>query len=337
MSASSKVTPHRLAAVTVAVATLLLSALQSSSAAESGRRAAPHPSFGTALRGAALVGNGPSTLAIDRGTHTAYVANGNNANGSPVLGNRVSVIDTRRCNADDPRACHRPWPTVTVGNEPSAVAIDPRTHTVYVTNVDDNTVSVINGRTCNGHVLSGCDQTPATVPVGALPLGVFVDPRTRSVYVENFDDDTVSVLDASTCNGVHHAGCPASPAPAFKVGDGPGDVDVNPKTHTGYVATTTGLSVFDTRTCNATTQSGCDDLGDFAICQGCLGPWSAKVDVAHNTIYEGDGQSTIAAIDGRSCNADDLSGCATAPFGTVAFPDPGFDHILFLAGTRSMR
>ena len=220
---------------------------------------------------------------------------------------------------------------MTVGNDPSAVAVDPRTHTVYVTNVGDNTVSVINGRTCNGHVLSGCDQTPATVPVGALPLGVFVDPRTRSVYVENFDDGTVSVLDASTCNGTHQAGCPASPLPTFGVGVGPGDVDVNQTTHTGYVATETGLSVFDTHTCNATTRSGCDDLGDFAICQGCLGPWSAKVDVAHNTIYEGDGESTIAAIDGRSCNADDLSGCATAPFGKVTLPDPGFDHILFLA------
>ena len=102
-------------------------------------------------------------------------------------------------------------------------------------------------------------------------------------------------------------------------------------THTAYVATLTGLSVFDTRTCNASSQSGCAQLGDFAICHDCFGPFSAKVDVAHNTIYESNGQTTVVAIDGRSCNAEDLAGCATAPHGTLALPDPGFDHILWFA------
>ena len=37
--------------------------------------------------------------------------------------------------------------TVPVGNSPSGVAVDPSTHTVYVTNSHDNTVTVIDGTT----------------------------------------------------------------------------------------------------------------------------------------------------------------------------------------------
>jgi len=226
---------------------------------------------------------------------------------------------------------------VTVGNKPSTLTVDRRTHTVYVTNIDDNTVSVVNGRTCNGHLTSGCGQLPATVPVGNAPIGVFVDQHTRTVYVGNFGGDTVSMIDAATCNGADHAGCPSSPPPAVQVGAGPGDVDVNPRTHTAYVATadlnasSSGLTAFDTTTCNATTQTGCGHVGTFTLCTACFGTFSAKVDPANNTIYEGDGESSIAAIDGRSCNAGNLDGCSTAPFGTVKLNAPEFDHVLFLA------
>ena len=36
--------------------------------------------------------------------------------------------------------------TVPVGKRPRGVAVDPGTHTVYVTNVGDSTVSVIESR-----------------------------------------------------------------------------------------------------------------------------------------------------------------------------------------------
>jgi DNA-binding beta-propeller fold protein YncE len=62
---------------------------------------------------------------------------------------------------------------------------------VYVTNVGDNTVSVIDGASCNAQVRSGCGQTPATVPVGSTPAGIGADPRNDTVYVANFDDGTV--------------------------------------------------------------------------------------------------------------------------------------------------
>ena len=70
------------------------------------------------------------------------------------------------------------------------MAVDPGTHTVYVTNRNDDTVSVIDGST---HTVT------ATVPVGKSPDGVAVDPGTHTVYVTNqLSDGTVSVIDGST-------------------------------------------------------------------------------------------------------------------------------------------
>jgi YVTN family beta-propeller protein len=287
--------------------------------------------FGSALVGSAPAGIGSTAVAFDAATRTIYVANGNNANGTAAGGNTVSVIDGRRCNARSAAKCKGPWPTVTVGNEPSTLTVDQATHTVYVTNIDDNTVSVINGATCNGRVVSGCGQTPATIPVGSAPFGVFADEANHTVYVSNFNEGTVSMIDSGACNGTHPGGCPTVPPPTVKVSDGPGDMDVNQATHTAYVATLTGLTAFDTNTCNANTQTGCGRVGTFTLCTTCFGPFSAKVDPANNTIYEGDGDTSIAAIDGNACNAGNLVGCETAPFGTITLPNPIFgDHTIAL-------
>ena len=288
--------------------------------------------FGSSLLGSAPVGIGPSAVAVNSATHTIYVANGQNADGAPRGGNTVSVIDAHGCNARDVSQCKGPWPTITVGNEPAGVAVDERTDTVYVSNIDDGTVSVINGAACNALTTSGCSQTPATVPVGAAPIGLFADDANHTVYVSNFGDNTVSMIDSATCNGTDRTGCPTAPAATVSVGGGPGDVDVNQRTHTAYVANLTGLSVFDTSTCNASTQDGCGTVGE-ALAPACTaspgcGPFSAKVDAANNTIYESGGTTTVFVFDGRACNASDLTGCAADTPGQVTpFPDPGFHEV----------
>jgi DNA-binding beta-propeller fold protein YncE len=281
----------------------------------------------------APAGIGSSAVSVDPATRTIYVANGFNANGATPGGNTVSVIDGRRCQARVVSECTGPWPTVTVGNEPSTLTVDPATHTVYVTNVDDNTVSVIDGRTCNGRDSSGCHHLPVTIPVGSAPIGVFADDVTHTIYVGNFGDSTVSMIDGASCNGANPTGCPTTPPPTVAVGPGPGDVDVNERTHTAYVTTLTGLTAFDSRTCNAGVQTSCSHVGEFAICPGdtCFGSFSAKVDEDNDTIYEGDGDNSIVAVDGRDCAAANLAGCASATFGRISLPPAGFDHVLFLA------
>ena len=87
-----------------------------------------------------------------------------------VGGDTVSVIAGKTCNATVTSGCGNIPPTVTVGSGPDGLAVDQATDTVYVANVNDNTVSVIDGATCNATVTTGCGQTPATVAVGVQPV-----------------------------------------------------------------------------------------------------------------------------------------------------------------------
>ena len=83
---------------------------------------------------------------------------------------------------------------IPVGGEPLGVAVDPGTHSVFVTNEDDNTVSVID-ETSN--------TVTHTISVGQRPYGVAVDPGTHTVYVTNGNSGTVSVIDEAS-NTVTH-------------------------------------------------------------------------------------------------------------------------------------
>ncbi len=75
--------------------------------------------------------------------------------------------------------------TVGVGRSPFGIAVDERTRAVYVTNISDDTVSVISGRT---------NTVAATIPVGSKPRGVGVNTLTRTAYVSNFASNTLTVL-----------------------------------------------------------------------------------------------------------------------------------------------
>jgi YVTN family beta-propeller protein len=59
----------------------------------------------------------------------------------------------------------------------------------YITNVLDNSVSVVNTAT---------NTVTATIPVGAVPTGVAVTPDGSKVYVTNFESNSVSVIDTAS-------------------------------------------------------------------------------------------------------------------------------------------
>jgi DNA-binding beta-propeller fold protein YncE len=289
----------------------------------------PFGSFGSALVGSAPVQRGPSAVAVDRATNTIYVANGNNANGPNPGGDTVSVIDGRRCHALDVSRCEGPWPTVTVGDLPSSLTVDQATDTVYVTIAGDNTVAVFSGATCNALVTSGCGQTPAHVRVGPGPFGIFADDANHTVYVgnpgPNFDQSTMSMINTLTCNGSGLAGCAKQKPPAVPVGVGLEDFDVNQATHTVYVGFGNGaggVAAFDARTCNAGALSGCGHVGRLSYPRTPYVP-AVSADSSNNTIYAAGGtNNTMAAFDGRRCDADDLAGCAAARPGTLTVAPP---------------
>jgi YVTN family beta-propeller protein len=299
-------------------------------AAEPGIPGAPF-GFGSALLASAPVRPEPSAVAVDRTTNTIYVANGVNVSGpSTVTGDTVSVIDGRRCRASDVSRCKGPWPTVKVGDSPSTITVDQATDTVYVTILSNDTVAVFNGATCNGRVSSGCGQTAAHVPVGPAPFGILTDDANHTVYVGNpgmnFTEKTMSLINTLTCRGSDLAGCAAQKPPMVPVAVAPGDFDLNPITHTIYVAIIPGVAAFDADTCNATVMSGCGRIGILTDPPVNLtsGVTSAKVDSANNTIYVANANATISAFDGRACNADDLTGCAAEVPGVVTVAPPVF-------------
>jgi DNA-binding beta-propeller fold protein YncE len=291
--------------------------------------------FGSALVGSAPAGNGPSLLAVDPATHTAYVANGENNNGPARGGDTVSVIDTRQCDAADVSLCKGPWPTITVGNRmvsdmPSGIAIDQKSDTVYVTNYGDNTVSVINGAICNAQHTGGCGQTPTEVPVGPGPLFISADRANHTLYVADAGSTTVSMINSATCNATNLASCPVKAPPTVELRVQPLSVGLDEVTHSVYVSTfSTGrknsLAVLNATTCNATVRSGCSTIGRL---NGILGGANdGQVDVANDTLYTANFSNTIDVFDLRHCHAGDLAGCASDKPGVVTpFPAPSFQE-----------
>ena len=77
-----------------------------------------------------------------------------------------------RGTAQAAKGCITVTATIPVGHSPDGVAANPKTSTIYVTNADDNTVSVISGRT---------NTVAATIPVGHSPDGVAANPKTNTI------------------------------------------------------------------------------------------------------------------------------------------------------------
>jgi DNA-binding beta-propeller fold protein YncE len=187
------------------------------------------------------VGGGPSGIDINPVTNTIYVANaGEDSYGLSVPnGSTLSVINGATCKATHKSGC-RPVGTVKVGTSPANVAIDPGTNSVYVANTYDGTtstigtVSVVNGATCDASNVSGCaSQAPPHVPVGWDPISTAFDKATNTVYVTNFHDQYVSVINAAGCNATQMSGCKARPV-KVTVGPGPSWTVINLALHTVY-------------------------------------------------------------------------------------------------------
>jgi YVTN family beta-propeller protein len=135
--------------------------------------------------------------------------------------------------------------TIAVGGGPDGVAVDPAARTAYVTNINDDTVSVIDEST---------GTVTATIDVGSGPDAVAVDPATHTAYVTNGGNATVSVIDEST----------GTVTATIDVGSDPSGVAVDPTAHTAYVTNLAGtVSVIDETagTVAATVPVGSDPDG----------------------------------------------------------------------------
>lgn len=155
------------------------------------------------------VGRSPSAVAINEKDDLIYVANSED-NTVSILNGKTEMITN----------------TLNVGVNPSAVAIDYENGMVYVLNVSDGSVSIINNSAVIGtiNLSKGVDniffdpsvftiyvtdakddslifinaKTKSVVkslPVGDKPFGIAVNVVSNQIYVTNYGNGTLSVVD----------------------------------------------------------------------------------------------------------------------------------------------
>jgi YVTN family beta-propeller protein len=112
--------------------------------------------------------------------------------------------------------------TVAAGTQPQAVAVNPVTNKIYVSNFNGNSVTVIDGVT----------NTPTTIAAGSNPGGIAINPVTNKIYVVKGGSDNVTVIDGAT-----------DTTTTVAAGSTPYWVAVNPVTNKIYVANYSGNSV----------------------------------------------------------------------------------------------
>ena len=154
-------------------------------------------------------------IVLDHATHTLYIID--------PPSSRLLVLDASTCNVRRHTDC-TPLATITTGDVPLALGLNPRTHAVYTANIVGGSVSVIDGAHCNAVDASGCAAPPETVPLEGGPFGVAVDPSTNTAYISLIDASEVVVL---------HGSEPVGTIPGIP---GPVGLDVDRRTRTLYVS-----------------------------------------------------------------------------------------------------
>jgi YVTN family beta-propeller protein len=167
-----------------------------------------------------------------------------------------------------------------VANNPFAIAFNPNTHTIYVSNTRSNTVSVIDG--IRHSIL-------ANVSVGKLPYSVAIDLLANTIYVANARSNTVSVIDGVTNRVVD----------TIPVGSRPVDIAVNSATDRVYVAN------HDSNTISVVEGSTNNVISNITltkdISQTPFSGMSIAINVYTNKIYVANENSdTVYVIDGRT-------------------------------------
>jgi DNA-binding beta-propeller fold protein YncE len=135
-------------------------------------------------------GFNPNGIAIDQATNTVY---------APLLADgeyagNVAVINGAICNASNTSGCGQTPSLTQAGFGPVSAAVDPTTHNVYVTNIEDTSVSVIDGKHCSGANTNHCNEPPSLVSVDDYPTAVAIDPSVGTAYVTSATKGTVTVV-----------------------------------------------------------------------------------------------------------------------------------------------
>ena len=220
----------------------------------------------------------------------------------------VWLFDGTTCNTTATSGCSRVSQVAVTGPNPVFPVIDPATRTLYVANQSGGTtVSLFSTRTCTARVRVDCAVTD--LRTGNSPSAVTIDPATHTLYVTNHDDATVTVADRDTCNAALRYGC-ARTAPTTRVGSGPGNMVLDPETHTLHVLNGNDdtLSAVDTTHCRAGDTRGCDR--SWPARQTGTDPDRVQLDRATGTLLISEVLgSAVRVFEARTCSAVRTTSC----------------------------
>jgi YVTN family beta-propeller protein len=229
------------------------------------------------------VGEFPSAIAVNPDSGRLFVANKDS--------DAVSVIDgsTNAVIANIP---------VGVGAKPVDIAIDPNEEginsLIFVSNSDSDTVSVIDGST---------NAVIATIKARQEPVDVAVNPITNRLYIANYQNNTVSVIDYYLSK---NQGLKNETIANIQVGDGPESIDFNPITNRLYVSNS-----------DSDTVSVIDGSTNAVIANIPVGtnPYGVAVNTDANLIYVANYLSnTVSVIDGSTNRVIDSISVNRFPF-----------------------
>jgi YVTN family beta-propeller protein len=127
---------------------------------------------------------------------------------------------------------------ITVGKNPSSIALDPITNRLYVTNKGSDSVSIID------YFLSDDNKfhttSNSTIKVGNSPTGIAINPDKNTIYVANYYDNSISIINGSGKNVDD----------TINVETNPSSIDIDPSSNKIYVANygSDSISVIDGNT-----------------------------------------------------------------------------------------
>jgi|GEM_PF-848816 len=233
--------------------------------------------------------------------------------------------------------------TIPVNSDPSAIAVNPVTNKIYVSNNYSGTLQVIDGATnaavtvpgmsnpqgiavnpvtnrifvANTNntvtVIDGATNATATVPVGSSTYSIAVNPATNKAYAVNGSSNTVTVIDGATLDTA-----------TVMVGNSPRYAAVNPVTNRIYVPNRSGNSV--------SVINGADNSVQTVPVGGA--PGQVVVNAATNKIYVTRySDNRVTVIDGAT---NDTSSLATAAGPAALTVNPSTNRIYVACSYRVM-
>jgi len=187
---------------------------------------------------------------------------------------------------------------ISVGPDPTQLAVNPTTNMIYVNNEGSDTVQAINGTT---------DTVIANITVYPQPIGIAVNPTTNKVYVADHTTNEVSVINGTTNTVITTISVGGSYPNSY-----PYCLAVNPVTDMVYV-TYAGLR--QVSVINGTTDTVTDTIS------AGIGPsnWGVAVNPDTNTVYVtgGTGVNNVQVINGTTNTVTTTIPVGSTPIGVA--------------------